>query len=322
MSKKYTMNADKEALYKQALLDCYVSAEKLLAIDPNNEEFIAVFKHINGVSRRIGLPYIFPAGLGSSQSIDGIEGFLSKGDLEALKYCALTSKGKGVNIGVFDGLSAYFLAKMNPDLEVFGVDAYLGMNSQLKKINKQQIDIAKQNLSRLPNAYLIVGLSADVARNWNDEIGFLFIDGDHSVNGAKSDFHLWSPFVSFGGLIAVHDAYSKINETILKFRQKNNWHGPDVVCQIMESDPAYEFVMVSGCTEVWKKKSEASIELKNDSIRKTSSFFSWGRNAFEVNSPFKFDLSQLKYAGTAARLRSQIKKIPGARQLYRFIKSL
>jgi predicted O-methyltransferase YrrM len=36
-------------------------------------------------------------------------------------------------------------------------------------------------------------------------LDFLFIDGDHSYQGAKRDFELYSPIVRSGGLIALHD---------------------------------------------------------------------------------------------------------------------
>jgi cephalosporin hydroxylase len=39
----------------------------------------------------------------------------------------------------------------------------------------------------------------------NREIDFLFIDGDHSYEGVKRDFELYSPFVSPHGIIAFHD---------------------------------------------------------------------------------------------------------------------
>lgn len=38
-----------------------------------------------------------------------------------------------------------------------------------------------------------------------DPIDFLFIDGDHTYNGVKSDFDLYSKFVRKGGVIAFHD---------------------------------------------------------------------------------------------------------------------
>lgn len=36
-------------------------------------------------------------------------------------------------------------------------------------------------------------------------VDFLFIDGDHSYDGVKNDFEMYSPFVRNGGLIVFHD---------------------------------------------------------------------------------------------------------------------
>lgn len=38
-----------------------------------------------------------------------------------------------------------------------------------------------------------------------DKIDFLFIDGDHTYNGVKMDFLMYSPLVRRGGIIAFHD---------------------------------------------------------------------------------------------------------------------
>jgi len=245
------------ALFDQASEEFCGRIEQAIEAGPDNAKIIALWKNTNATRRQLELPYIFPAGLGRAQMVDGISGYLSKGDLEALRYCAVNSKGKSVNIGVFDGSSTYFVAKNNPNLEVYGIDAYLGMNAQNTKVDHEHALKAKQNLSRLENAHLIVGLSSDIAQSWRDKIGFLFVDGNHSAEGAIADFIEWSPFVSAGGLIAVHDAYRRVSQTIYKIRQRDNSHGPDIICQRMENDPNYEFVKVSGCTEVWRKRSRA-----------------------------------------------------------------
>ena len=39
----------------------------------------------------------------------------------------------------------------------------------------------------------------------NFDIDFLFIDGDHSYEGVKKDFEMYSPLVRSGGIIALHD---------------------------------------------------------------------------------------------------------------------
>ena len=46
-----------------------------------------------------------------------------------------------------------------------------------------------------------------------EKIDFLFIDGDHSYNGVKKDFDMYSPLVKKGGLIAFHDVVEHFDKT-------------------------------------------------------------------------------------------------------------
>jgi predicted O-methyltransferase YrrM len=48
------------------------------------------------------------------------------------------------------------------------------------------------------------------------KIDFIFIDGDHSFEGVKMDFDMYSPFVRPGGLVAFHD---------IKRTKENSWSG-------------------------------------------------------------------------------------------------
>lgn len=45
-------------------------------------------------------------------------------------------------------------------------------------------------------------------------IDFLFIDGDHTYEGVKQDFEMYSPLVSEGGLIAFHDIVDGPEENV------------------------------------------------------------------------------------------------------------
>lgn len=47
--------------------------------------------------------------------------------------------------------------------------------------------------------------SENVGRTWTLPISILFIDGDHSYEGVKRDWDLFSPFVTPFGLVVFHD---------------------------------------------------------------------------------------------------------------------
>lgn len=52
----------------------------------------------------------------------------------------------------------------------------------------------------------------------NHQLDFLFIDGDHSYEGVRSDFEMYSPLVRTGGLIAFHDiALTETSEKVHKY---------------------------------------------------------------------------------------------------------
>lgn len=61
------------------------------------------------------------------------------------------------------------------------------------------------------------------------KIDFLFIDGDHSYDGVKDDFSMYSGFVKQGGIIAFHDIL--LEDTVGKFYQeiKDNFKHIEII---------------------------------------------------------------------------------------------
>jgi len=63
--------------------------------------------------------------------------------------------------------------------------------------------------------------SEKAAQMWNEKIKkpvrLLFIDGDHSYEGVKKDFELWSGLVIEGGIIGFHDYMSKGYPDVTRF---------------------------------------------------------------------------------------------------------
>jgi predicted O-methyltransferase YrrM len=51
----------------------------------------------------------------------------------------------------------------------------------------------------------VMATSQEAVRNWTKPIRLLFIDGDHSYEGVKSDFESWSRFLVANSLVAFDD---------------------------------------------------------------------------------------------------------------------
>ena len=52
---------------------------------------------------------------------------------------------------------------------------------------------------------VMVQTSSEAARDWNRRIDLLFIDGDHSFDGIRSDFELFRPWLTPNSLVLFHD---------------------------------------------------------------------------------------------------------------------
>jgi predicted O-methyltransferase YrrM len=60
------------------------------------------------------------------------------------------------------------------------------------------------------NVRLIPAMTGDAARVWSGPIDFLYIDADHSYEGALADLTAWVPHVAPGGLVVGDDYDSAI----------------------------------------------------------------------------------------------------------------
>ncbi len=84
----------------------------------------------------------------------------------------------------------------------------------------------------------IRGYSQNVAPLIPDELGLLFIDGDHSYEGVKNDLELYLPKLKSGGVLIMHDCshdavYRAIKEFVIPVQRKKILHIDNLYsCQV------------------------------------------------------------------------------------------
>jgi predicted O-methyltransferase YrrM len=118
---------------------------------------------------------------------------------------------RSLEIGTFRGGTLFLLCVFSPpDAHIISLDlpggAFGGGYDSTKIPLFKRFTRGHQNLrlvradSHLPETKArILKLLGD------DPLDFLFIDGDHSYDGVKRDFEMYSPLVRPGGIIAFHD---------------------------------------------------------------------------------------------------------------------
>jgi predicted O-methyltransferase YrrM len=110
-------------------------------------------------------------------------------------------------IGVYQGVTTSCLASvMSPQGRYFAIDPYppgrMGVNFDSW--------IASNEVSRgaKGSVHWIRAIGAEAARNpqvQSEPFDFLFIDGDHSYEGLRSDWEAWRPLIAPGGIVGLHD---------------------------------------------------------------------------------------------------------------------
>lgn len=105
-------------------------------------------------------------------------------------------------IGTFDGGTLYLWTRYFESAQVFvSVDVDYGDSMRLKfyrEFTERQLHF----IERESQSECTVNRVSTIT---DEKLDFLFIDGDHSYEGAKRDFELYRPLMSDDGVIALHD---------------------------------------------------------------------------------------------------------------------
>jgi predicted O-methyltransferase YrrM len=109
-----------------------------------------------------------------------------------------------VEIGVFEGRTTRVLAECaDADAVIYGIDPFYAGRLGISWGER----IARNyNGKHLANKVRFVSkLSTEVDGDVPTPVDFVFVDGDHSLDGIKADWAYWSERLAPGGIIALHD---------------------------------------------------------------------------------------------------------------------
>ena len=137
-----------------------------------------------------------------------IDGFLSVFEGAFLFRCAkeVPPGGVVVEIGSYKGRSSCFIASgLSEGATLWCIDTFESDSVDIRK-KEDTFEEFERNMKPFgQKVKFIRGRSEEIAKHWNSEIDFLWIDGDHSFEGCARDIELWVPYVKSGGKVAFHD---------------------------------------------------------------------------------------------------------------------
>ena len=167
----------------------------------------------------------------ATTEFEGVKGFLPIEEAEKLRqWAALGAQvGPMLEIGSYCGLSTLHLADIAREANtvVFAVDHHRG--SEEHQVGEFFHDMAltdeagnfdslpefRRNLKRYEAEEVVIPVVAPstmTARYWTTPIGFLFIDGGHSLDAALADYRGWSSHLLRNGLLVIHDVFVNVAE--------------------------------------------------------------------------------------------------------------
>lgn len=118
----------------------------------------------------------------------------------------------GAEIGVFRGCHAAMLCRRKPKT-IYLIDPYKEFDNQYSVWSSRELEMAKEQAVRRVRRYnsvtetkFIEKISAQAAAQFAPgSLDFVYIDANHSYEGASEDISLWYDKVKKGGVFGGHD---------------------------------------------------------------------------------------------------------------------
>ena len=136
--------------------------------------------------------------------IDPAQTQTTESERECIKRYA-TGKKRCVEIGVFEGVTTGTIAAtLGADAVLFAIDPFIAGRAGIC----WGLPIAKREIAKhMPKCKIEIvrAFSPEANKQIDGDFDFIFIDGDHSLEGIKQDWNDWSARVQPGGVIGLHD---------------------------------------------------------------------------------------------------------------------
>ncbi len=146
-----------------------------------------------------------------------VEGHITNREIRCLALLAAVPSAKGVilEIGSFKGRSTIVLAKsaaLAGETKIVAVDPLTSpaktdpdLGGKANGWSEFQVNLRNAGVENAVEFHC--QRSSELAGQWdaNRNIRLLWIDGDHTYTGAKSDFDFFRPFLANGAIVAMHD---------------------------------------------------------------------------------------------------------------------
>ena len=130
---------------------------------------------------------------------------------------------KILEIGVFRGTFSDFIYKNLQPSELHLIDLFEGMvfsgdadGNNGATINlTEHYDLIKTKYAKHSNVFIKKGKSSEILQTYPDDyFDIIYIDGDHSYEGATTDLELSYKKIKNGGLVCGHDYEMNMNKAI------------------------------------------------------------------------------------------------------------
>lgn len=133
--------------------------------------------------------------------------YTTQDELFKLNFLAktLTKNSVCVEIGSYIGASSLLIAKgLTNNSKLYCIDTW--QNDAMTEGNWDSFNEFSTNTKSVRSKIQTIRkTSLEAVQDFNLQIDYLFIDGDHSYEGVKSDVDAWFPKLKSGGIVVMHD---------------------------------------------------------------------------------------------------------------------